>query len=136
MPITYSISVTGLSNVPPPVRKIEFEEFISTLIKVGMNKNMAKVLTYLACVDEATSKQVETGSDLRQPEVSTAMRELRKMNWVAERNEKTPGKGRPYRIYKLTTELSDMIAYLEEKNRMKIEIMMNQVQRLKVLRPP
>jgi len=65
-----------------------------------------------------------------------AMRELRKMDWIAERYEKTPGKGRPYRIYKLTKALSDMIAYLEEKNRMEIKTVMNQVQRLKELRPP
>lgn len=128
--------VTGLSNVPPPARKIEYEEFTSTLIKVGMKRNVAKVLTYLACVDEATSNQVEAGSDLRQPEVSMAMRELRKMNWIAERNEKTPGKGRPYRIYKLTEELSDIIAYLEENKRAEIENVMSQVQKLKELRPP
>jgi len=125
-----------LSNVHPPARKIEYEEFTSTLIKVGMKRSVAKVLTYLACVDEATSNQIEAGSDLRQPEVSMAMRELRKMNWIGERNEKTPGKGRPYRIYKLTMELSDIIAYLEENKRVEIENVMSQVQRLKELRPP
>ena len=101
-----------------------------------MKRNVAKVLTYLACVDEATSNQVEAGSDLRQPEVCMAMRELRKMNWIAERNEKTPGKGRPYRIYKLTEELSDIIAYLEENKRAEIENVRSRVQKLKELRPP
>ena len=88
-------------NTAPPDQKVERDEFASILMKVGLKRNVAKVLTYLAGVAEATSREIEIGSDLRQPEVSIAMREIRKLDWISERDEKNPGKGRPYRIYKL-----------------------------------
>jgi len=53
---------------------------------------VAKVLTYLAAASEATSREIEIGSGLRQPEVSIAMREIRRLDWVTERDEKNPGK--------------------------------------------
>lgn len=103
-------------------------------MKIGMKRNVAKVLTYLASVSEATSKEIEMGSDLRQPEVSIAMRELRKLDWIAERDEKNPGKGRPYRIYKLKKGLYDIIEYLEVSKREESEQIMSKIQRLKELK--
>jgi predicted transcriptional regulator len=73
------------------------EEFADTLIELGLKRNVAKVLTYLKNVKEVTSRDLEMGSDLRQPEVSIAMRELEELGWIAEREEKKPGKGRPYK---------------------------------------
>jgi predicted transcriptional regulator len=97
--------VTDVIKINAPYQNVEREEFASMLMKVGLKRNVAKVLTYLATVDEATSREIEMGSDLRQPEVSIAMREIRKLDWVSERDEKNPGKGRPYRIYKLNKSL-------------------------------
>jgi len=123
-----------LRNVSLSAPSIENEEFALTLMKIGMKRNVAKVLTYLASVSEATSKEIEMGSDLRQPEVSIAMRELRKLDWIAERDEKNPGKGRPYRIYKLKKGLYDIIEYLEVSKREESEQIMSKIQRLKELK--
>jgi predicted transcriptional regulator len=125
--------VTRLKNSTTPAQKAEHEEFASILMKIGIKRNVAKVLTYLACVDEATSREIELNSDLRQPEVSIAMRELRKLDWILERDEKNPGKGRPYRIYKLKKGLYDIIDYLEEKKKKEMEEAMSKIQRLKEL---
>ena len=103
-------------------------------MKIGLKRNVAKVLTYLACVDEATSREIEMGSDLRQPEVSIAMRELRKLDWIAERDEKNPGKGRPYRIYKLKKGLYDIIDYLETNKKAETDHVMTKIGRLKELK--
>lgn len=126
--------VTGLRNVSPPAQNVERDEFASILMKIGLKRNVAKVLTYLACVDEATSREIEMGSDLRQPEVSIAMRELRKLDWIAERDEKNPGKGRPYRIYKLKKGLYDIIDYLETNKKTETDQVMNKISRLKELK--
>lgn len=126
--------VTGLRNVSLPAQNVEHEEFASILMKIGLKRNVAKVLTYLACVDEATSREIEMGSDLRQPEVSIAMRELRKLDWIAERDEKNPGKGRPYRIYKLKKGLYDIIDFLETNKRTETDQVMNKISRLKELK--
>jgi len=112
----------------------ERDEFASTLMKIGLKRNVAKVLTFLAGVPEATSREIEIGSDLRQPEVSIAMREIRRLDWVAERDEKNPGKGRPYRIYKLNRSLAEIVEYLESENAKDAERVMKQIERLKSLK--
>src|SRR5512136_3337721 len=105
--------VTVVRKISAPALSVEREEFASILMKVGLKRNVAKVLTYLAGVEEATSREIEMVSDLRQPEVSIAMREIRKLDWISERDEKNPGKGRPYRIYKLNKSLPEIINHLE-----------------------
>jgi predicted transcriptional regulator len=126
--------VTAVNNTAPPDQKIERDEFASMLMKVGLKRNVAKVLTYLAGVEEATSREIEMGSDLRQPEVSIAMREIRKLDWVSERDEKNPGKGRPYRIYKLNKSLAEIIEYLEGEKAKESEMVMRHIERLKALK--
>jgi predicted transcriptional regulator len=112
----------------------ERDEFASILMKIGLKRNVAKVLTYLAGVPEATSREIEIGSDLRQPEVSIAMREIRRLDWVAERDERNPGKGRPYRIYKLNRSLPDIVQYLESENAKEADRVMKQIEKLKSLK--
>lgn len=112
----------------------ERDEFASILMEIGLKRNVAKVLTYLAGVPEATSREIEIGSDLRQPEVSIAMREIRRLEWVRERDERNPGKGRPYRIYKLNRSLPDIVQYLESENAKEAERVMKQIEKLKSLK--
>ena len=126
--------VTALNESAAPDLKVERDEFASILMKIGLKRNVAKVLTYLAGVSEATSREIEMGSDLRQPEVSIAMREIRKLDWISERDEKNPGKGRPYRIYKLNKSLPEIIEYLEAENARESEIVMKQIEKLKTLK--
>ncbi len=126
--------MTDVIKINAPYQNVEREEFASMLMKVGLKRNVAKVLTYLATVDEATSREIEMGSDLRQPEVRIAMREIRKLDWVSERDEKNPGKGRPYRIYKLNKSLPEIIGYLEGEKTKESEKMMKQIERLKALK--
>jgi len=126
--------VTALNESAAPDLKGEHDEFASILMKIGLKRNVAKVLTYLAGVSEATSREIEMGSDLRQPEVSIAMREIRKLDWISERDEKNPGKGRPYRIYKLNKSLPEIIEYLEGEKARESEIVMKQIEKLKTLK--
>lgn len=126
--------VTALRKIPVPTLNVEREEFASILMKIGLKRNVAKVLTYLAGVEEATSREIEMGSDLRQPEVSIAMREIRRLDWISERDEKNPGKGRPYRIYKLNRSLPEIVDYLETEKARESEQIMKQIERLKALK--
>ena len=126
--------VTALNTTAGSDLKVERDEFASILMKVGLKRNVAKVLTYLAGVAEATSREIEIGSDLRQPEVSIAMREIRKLDWISERDEKNPGKGRPYRIYKLNRSLPEIIGYLEGEKAKESDRIMRQIEKLKSLK--
>jgi predicted transcriptional regulator len=109
------------------------EEFADTLIELGLKRNVAKVLTYLKNVKDVTSRDLEMGSDLRQPEVSIAMRELEELGWIGEREEKKPGKGRPYKIYKLETNIDSIIEHLESQKKKESQAMMASIKRLKEL---
>jgi len=109
------------------------EEFADTLIELGLKRNVAKVLTYLKNVKDVTSRDLEMGSDLRQPEVSIAMRELEELGWIGEREEKKPGKGRPYKIYKLETKIEAIIEHLEAQKKKESQAMMASIKRLKEL---
>ncbi|MCX9015156.1 MAG: transcriptional regulator protein [Candidatus Methanoperedens sp.] len=109
------------------------EEFADTLIQLGLKRNVAKVLTYLKNIKEVTSRDLEMGSDLRQPEVSIAMRELEELNWISEREEKKPGKGRPYKIYQLNTNIDTIINYLEKEMKKESQLKMDNIKRLKQL---
>jgi predicted transcriptional regulator len=109
------------------------EEFADTLIELGLKRNVAKVLTYLKNVKDVTSRDLEMGSDLRQPEVSIAMRELEELGWIGEREEKKPGKGRPYKIYKLETKIDSIIEHLESQKKKESQAMMASIKRLKEL---
>ena len=58
------------------------EEFANLLIKIGTKKNIAKVMVFLAKTPEATSRAIERGTDMRQPEISMAMKYLMDQEWI------------------------------------------------------
>jgi predicted transcriptional regulator len=108
-------------------------EFIEALRNLKVPRNVATLITYLANASEATSREVEIGTSLRQPEVSIAMRTLRQNNWVEEHDIKKEGKGRPMKVYKIGVPIDSIIQhYEEESNRESAHAMMS-IQRLKEL---
>ncbi|HUV81914.1 MAG TPA: ArsR family transcriptional regulator [archaeon] len=123
-----------MKNQSVRVLDLADEEFADTLMGLGLKRNVAKTLTYLKNVDEVTSREIERGSDLRQPEVSNAMRELKNMNWVVIREQKKPGKGRPFKIYRLDEKINSIIKQLEHQKTMESKIMMDNIQRLKLMK--
>jgi len=108
-------------------------EFIEALRNLKVPRNVATLITYLANASEATSREIEVGTNLRQPEVSISMRSLRQNKWVEEREIKAEGKGRPMKVYKLGVPLESIITFYEEEaNRESTQAMMS-IQKLKEL---
>lgn len=91
------------------------ERAVQLFADLGMPKNLAKTLMYICQVNECRSTDIEQGADLRQPEVSVAMQELRKRGWVEKRDLKKKGKGRPVHVYQPTTTLDDILTSFEEE---------------------
>jgi len=109
-------------------------EFVDLLHSLGVQRNVAKVITFLAVAGEATSRDIERGSGLRQPEVSIAMRTLRRENWVDERDVKSgEGKGRPSKVYALSVSVDEIIKIIEEERQKEIGEAMESIQKLKEL---
>jgi len=103
------------------------------LAKLGMPKNIAKTLMYLSHVGECYSADIEQGTDLRQPQVSIAMRELLKRRWVTERIYREKTKGRPRHLYRITTDLSEIMKDIERKKLEEIENIKRDLSELKNL---
>ncbi len=109
-------------------------EFIEILRNLNLSRNVASTLAYLSNVNEATSKDLEFGSQLRQPEVSIAMRELRNYGWLDERDIKKEGKGRPMKVYKLAVSMSKIVEHLEEQTKEDTQRIMKNIAKLKKLK--
>jgi predicted transcriptional regulator len=93
------------------------EEIADELISLDIIRPVARTLSYLLHVNETTSIELERGTGLRQPEISIAMRELKQRGWISEREDKKPGKGRPYKIYSLKVGFDEIIARIEKQQR-------------------
>ncbi|MCK9593678.1 MAG: hypothetical protein M0Q91_16880 [Methanoregula sp.] len=58
------------------------EGFANLLIEAGMKKNVVKMLVFHVSTPEATSRSIECGTDMRQPEVSLATKYLIGQGWI------------------------------------------------------
>ncbi len=109
----------------------EQEELVDMLIKAGLQKNIARTLVFVASREETKSREIEDATDLRQPEVSIAMQELRGKGWVTKRDIKKEGKGRPVHGYKLDKPITDIIEEIEEKEKERIEEIKENLENIK-----
>jgi predicted transcriptional regulator len=95
------------------------EEFANLLIEIGMKKNTAKVLVFLASITEATSRAIERGLDMRQPELVIALKYLMDQGWVRRRESTSEKKGRPMKIYELAKPITVIIDSIEKEKKNK-----------------
>lgn len=109
------------------------DKAVALFTDLGMPRNLAKTLMFLSQVEECKSSEVEQGADLRQPEVSVAMQEMRRRGWVKKRDLKKKGKGRPVHIYKLTKPLPNILKSFEEEKMKQVETIKNDLSELQGL---
>jgi predicted transcriptional regulator len=107
--------------------------FIKTLSNIGMSRNVATTMAYLMNVDEATSRDIEVSTGLRQPEVSLAMRLMHKQSWVSVRSDKKPGKGRPIQIYSLAAPVDEIISYYGDQIYKESQATISAIKKLNVI---
>jgi predicted transcriptional regulator len=107
--------------------------FVKTLSDLGISRNVATTMAYLMNVNEASSKDIEISTGLRQPEVSLAIRLMSNQSWVSVRSEKKPGKGRPMKIYSLAAPVDEIIGYYEDKIYKESQATISVIKKLKVM---
>jgi len=93
------------------------EEFANLMIEIGTKKNVAIVLVFFASTPEATSRAIERGTDLRQPEVSMAMKYLMNQGWIKSREDSSSNKGRPVKVYELAKTITEIMDNIEKKKK-------------------
>jgi predicted transcriptional regulator len=109
----------------------EDDKAIELFVKLGMPKNLVKTMICVSQLDECKSADVERGADLRQPEVSIAMQELRRRGWVKKRDLKKEGKGRPVHIYTSTADLTEIMTIIEQEKLREVESVKKDISELK-----
>jgi predicted transcriptional regulator len=107
------------------------EEFANLLIKIGIQKNIAKVLVFLAKTPEATSRAIERGTDMRQPEVSIAMKFLMDQEWIRSRESSGERKGRPIKIYDLAKPFNEIMDCIENDKKTEVNNKLALVQKVR-----
>jgi predicted transcriptional regulator len=107
------------------------DKAVQLFTNLGMPRNLAKTIMYLSQIDECRSVDIEQVADLRQPEVSVAMQELRRRGWVAKQDLKGKGKGRPVHVYKPVVQLSEIMKNIEQEKLREFETVENNISELK-----
>ena len=93
------------------------EAFVDLLVEIGTRKNIAKLLVFLAGVPAASSLEIERGADMRQPEVSLALRYLVARGWCRVKETSPERRGRPTNIYELAVPLPSILDAIGEEKR-------------------
>lgn len=107
------------------------EEFVNLLIEIGTKKTVAQMLVYLANTTDATSRNIERGTDLRQPEVSLAIRYLNERGWITSREIPSEKKGRPQRTYSLAVPIKEIIIAIEKEKKNEMNSQLALVRRMR-----
>ena len=103
------------------------------LIQLGANENTASVLLCLHHHGASTSKDLQCRCNIRQPDVSMAIAELREMNLVhfSPRTEAT--RGRPAHIYRLRNSLEQSIQPFVSRAKKRANEILNDVESIREL---
>lgn len=107
------------------------EELVNLLFGIGIKRNVAKVLVFLAKTPTVTSRAIDRGTDLRHLEVATVMQYLKKQGWIKSQENKARSKGRPVKIYELAKPIPDIVSGIEKE---KIKEANDQLQVIQKLR--
>ncbi|MEN6610850.1 MAG: ArsR family transcriptional regulator [Methanoregulaceae archaeon] len=109
------------------------EDLALVLTELGLKRNIAKVLVYLmnTAGHDTTSRDIERGADLRQPEVCLALGYLVEKKWLSCEEQKTECKGRPVKIYRLMVQPGDIIDEIEVTKKKEIKETLTRIEKLR-----
>lgn len=107
------------------------EEFIGLLTSIGTQKNVAKMLVYLAKLKKATSRDLERGADLRQPEVSVALKYLAERGWVEVREIPSERKGRPIKLWNLALPFTRILETIGNEKQQELRTRLDLVRKVR-----
>jgi len=107
------------------------EELVNLLFGLGIKRNVAKVLVFLAKTPMVTSRAIDQGTDLRHIEVVTVMHYLKKHGWVKSQENKATSKGRPMKIYELAKPIPEIVNGIEKEKIQKANDQLQLIQKLR-----
>ena len=91
-------------------------EYVNAFIVVGMNEKQAKILVHIYNVKEASQRDIERYTDMRQSDVSVHISPMVEIGYLkTELITKEKGKGRPMKVYMLCMSIEDIVIDIERK---------------------
>ena len=91
------------------------QQLLFTMIRLGVQSHVAKCLVYLHLHGPSSSITLQKNCKIRQPNVSVAIAELKRLEVVKSDSSTSTGRGRPSHIYQLTGTLEEcIIPFIEE----------------------
>jgi len=97
------------------------------LIQLGASENTASVLLCLHHHGASTSKDLQCHCNIRQPDVSMAISELREMNLVHFSPKSESSRGRPAHIYRLRMSLEQSIQPFVNRARKRAKAILSEI---------
>ena len=97
------------------------EEFVSALVATGTKRTVARVLVYLFKNNEGTMREIEHGTDLNEPQVSIALKNMEDHGWISVTAVAGSGKGRPSKKVTLKIPVREIVNMIEEVQKGAIE---------------
>jgi predicted transcriptional regulator len=107
-------------------------ELINLLFELGIKRNVAKVLVFLAKTPMVTSRAIVRGTNLRHLEVATVMHYLKKQGWIKSQDNKAKSKGRPVKIYELAKPIPEIVNIIEKEKIKKANDELQLIQKLRI----
>jgi predicted transcriptional regulator len=107
------------------------EELVNLLFKIGIKRNVATVLVFLAKTPMVSSRAIVRGTDLRQPEVVIVIRYLKKRGWIKNQDNTAKSKGRPVKIYELAKPITEIMNGIEKEKVQEANDQLQIIQRLR-----
>jgi predicted transcriptional regulator len=108
-------------------------EFVQELQSLGVNRDVALVITFLKDQNERYFEDIEIATDLKQQKVSVAMQTLRERGWLKEHDIEGNRRGRRFRIYSLRATIDEIINYYEAEKSREYALASEAIRRLKEL---
>ena len=103
------LEVNGIRSSEP------IQQLLFTMIRLGVQSHVAKCLVCLHLHGPSSSIKLQKNCNIRQPNVSVAIAELKRLEVVKSDSSTSTGRGRPSHIYQLTGTLEEcIIPFIEE----------------------
>ena len=122
----------GADSLPDQLANHE-RSITEALIGLGTPPHVAKVMMCLHVHGAASSKILQERCDIRQPEVSMAIQELRKRSLVEINHSEAKGRGRPSHIYDLSEPVASGIGQFVSETEQRIQALQKGISNLKHL---
>jgi|TARA_B110000211_G_scaffold180199_1_gene203917 predicted transcriptional regulator len=121
------LEVNGIRSSEP------IQQLLFTMIRLGVQSHVAKCLVCLHLHGPSSSIKLQKNCNIRQPNVSVAITELKRLKVVKSDSSASTGRGRPSHIYQLTGTLEECIIPFIEEAKNKISTLVSAIATLEDL---